>query len=69
MTSSYEAVMSLAGIFLKCVYRVGTKTHKVSTCSESCLGVILKIWNRLNRVKSDIDRVENVQNDPEFYEN
>ena len=41
MTPSYEAVMSLNGFFLKCVYRVGTKTHKVPTC-ESRSGVILK---------------------------
>ena len=43
MTSSYEAVMSVTGIFLKnASIRYKLKLTKFQRVSESCLGVILK---------------------------
>ena len=42
MTLSYEAVISLTGMFSKCVYKVELKLKKFQRLSESHLGVILK---------------------------
>ena len=61
MTSSHEAVMSLTEIFFKCVYKVGTKTRKVSTSYQKPFGSDFEKfegghidppgWNMVNIVK------------------